>query len=70
MRTRATESFLDRHLLLQLEELLECGLVDERFGVKNLAREIWLIKSQLLRKLRTSQFIREYRLERAMDFLR
>ena len=53
MRTRATESFLDRHLLLQLEELLECSLVDERFGVKDLAREIGLIKSQLLRKLRT-----------------
>ena len=71
-----TESFMDRHLLQRLQELLDRRLGDERFGVKDLAREIGLSKSQLLRKLRalkgksTSQFIREYRLERAMDLLR
>ena len=60
----------------KIEDILENNLENENFGVSNLALEIGVSRSQLYRKIQeaksksTSQFIREYRLKRAMDMLK
>lgn len=65
----------DQEFLLRLTQILDANLGRENFGVNELARAIGCSKSQLLRKLHilkgtsTSQFIREYRLRKAMDLL-
>ncbi len=70
-----SEYSMDEKFLFRLTQILEAALEDERFGVKELAREAGLSKSQLLRKLQalknksTSQFIREFRLQKAMELL-
>lgn len=54
---------------------MEFNFENEKFGVLELASEIGLSRTQLHRKLQdtidksTSQFIREYRLEKAMIML-
>ncbi|TXG36744.1 helix-turn-helix domain-containing protein [Seonamhaeicola maritimus] len=66
----------DQGFTQKIEHILEVNLEDENFGVSNLALEIGLSRSQLYRKLQdatgksTSQFIREYRLKRAMEMLK
>lgn len=66
---------MDRQFISKLTAILQENLEQDSFGVVSLAREIGLSKSQLLRKLQaikgksTSQFIREYRLQKAMELL-
>jgi signal transduction histidine kinase/DNA-binding response OmpR family regulator len=65
------EMFLDR-----LMKVLEANYEDENFSVEQLSKEIGMSRSQLHRKLHaltnesTSQFIRSFRLQRAMEFLK
>ena len=69
------ELSMDQMFLKHLDEIIEIHLEDEQFGVEELARELGLSRSQLHRKLNsltgksTSQYIREYRLEKAMEML-
>jgi len=64
------QSFLDG-----LYQTIEYNLLNEQFGVVELARDIGVSRSQLHRKLReltgqsASQVIREYRLNKAKDLL-
>ncbi|WP_053971950.1 helix-turn-helix domain-containing protein [Mangrovimonas sp. ST2L15] len=66
---------LGHQLLKCLEEILEKNLENEKFGVNELAKEIGFSRSQLHRKLQnisgqsTSQFIREFRLRKALIML-
>ncbi|MFC4721606.1 helix-turn-helix domain-containing protein [Geojedonia litorea] len=66
---------MDQTFLKQLDELIETHLEDEQFGVEQLADAMSLSRSQLHRKLNnltgksTSQYIREFRLEKAMEML-
>ena len=65
----------DQLLLDKLQDVIESNLDNEQFGVTELATESSLSKSQLNRKLQAltgqsaSQFIREYRLKKAMKLL-
>lgn len=67
---------MDRTFLNKLLAILEINIENEDFGVLELASEIGLSRSQLHRKLKringksTTQFIREYRLEKAMEMLK
>ncbi len=69
------ELSMDQVLINKLNDVLEVNLENELFGVKELAEEIGLSRAQLHRKLHaltgksTSQFIREFRLEKAMKML-
>lgn len=69
------ESF-DRRFLVKLVETIEKNLQNEQFSVSELAKESGHSKSQLNRKLKIitgkspSQFIREYRLKKALELLR
>ncbi|MGB5437635.1 MAG: helix-turn-helix domain-containing protein [Maribacter sp.] len=69
------EQSMDRVFIKKLAELLEANLENERFGVKELAQEIGISRSQLHRKLQSingksaSRFIRDYRLGKAMKML-
>ena len=66
----------DQAFINKLKEIIESNITNEQFGVEELAEEIGLSRSQVHRKLKlianksVSQFIREYRLEKAMIFLR
>ena len=66
----------DDRFLREVSDLVERHLSDERFNVEDLARRIGLSRSQLHRKLSllTGQppveYIRMFRLQRAMDMLR
>ena len=70
------ESFIDQAFIRKLTEIIQANLENENFGVKELARETGLSSFSLNRKLRSichktiNQFIREVRLEWAMDMLR
>lgn len=67
---------MDEAFLHKLREIVEEHLDDEQFGVSDLARQAGKSRSQIHRKLNnltgksTSQFIREIRLEHAMEMLR
>lgn len=69
------KSSLDYRFIEKLTQLVEVNLENEQFGVKQLAKEMGLSRSQLHRKIQayngnsTSQFIREYRLKKAMGML-
>lgn len=71
----ATAISMDNQFQQRLMAILDGHLENEHFGVKELASEVGLSKSQLLRKLKvlknksTSQFIREYRLQKARELL-
>lgn len=71
----ATATSMDKQFQQRLMAILDAHLENEHFGVKELASEVGLSKSQLLRKLKvlknrsTSQFIREYRLQKARELL-
>ena len=70
-----SELSMDQALIEKLTHILEVNLDKEYFGVKELAKEAGLSRSQLLRKLKsikgisTSRFICEYRLQKAMVML-
>ena len=63
-------------MLYELREIVEHNLQNEHFSVEELAEFVNMSRSNLHRRLReltgqsVSQFIREYRLERALEILR
>ena len=69
------EPSMDEAFLEKLREAVEENLGNEDFGVQELAREAGLSRSQIHRKLHeltgqsTTKFIREIRLEHAMEML-
>lgn len=71
----AEELSMDQAFLKQLDEVIEAHLEDEQFGVEELTKELGLSRSHLHRKLNgltgksTSRYIREYRLDKAMEML-
>ena len=66
----------DQEMLARLQQLVEENLGNEQFGVGDLSRSVGISRSHLHRKLRAaagqsvSQFIREYRLRKALDLLK
>jgi pentatricopeptide repeat protein len=70
-----SELSMDQALIEKLTNILSANLDREHFGVKELAKEAGLSRSQLNRKLQsitgksTSKFIREFKLEKAMVML-
>ena len=70
-----TELTIDQELIEKLDNLIELNLENEKFCVQELAKGIGKSRSQLHRKLHaingksTSQYIREYRLKKAMEML-
>jgi len=71
----AEELSMDQAFIKRLDAVIESHLEDEQFGVEELAKELGLSRSQLHRKLNgltgksSSQYIREYRLEKSMEML-
>ena len=69
------ENKIDQVFLNKLTEILEENYTNEQFGVQELANGIERSRSQLHRKINntykksTSQFIREFRLEKALEML-
>ncbi|MGW8314448.1 MAG: helix-turn-helix domain-containing protein [Bacteroidales bacterium] len=69
-------SHQDQEFLNRITSVLEEHLEDSRFGVSELAREVGMSRSNLLRKVTrltgksVSQFIREVRLKKAMNLLK
>ena len=65
----------DRNLIAKLCEHIQTNLNNEQFGVDSLSQAVGMSRSSLHRKLQkilgisTSQFIREYRLKRALEIL-
>ncbi len=70
------EKSLNESFILKVEEVVLKNLDNEDFGVKELADEVGISRSQLYRKLKflksksISQFIREIRLKESMKLLR
>ncbi|GEM_PF-1721261 len=66
----------EKAFLKQIKDAIESNLSDENFGVNELAEEVAISRFQIHRKLRSltgkniSQFIRETRLEKAMEYLK
>jgi TolB-like protein/AraC-like DNA-binding protein len=66
----------EHRFIEKLTNIIDDNLEDEQFGVTQLATQVGLSRSQLHRKLKrikgrsTSLFIREYRLEKALQLLR
>ena len=69
-------SFTDNNFLERLRKITEDNLKNSQFGVSELAREAGMSRSNLHRRIRketknsASRFIRQIRLERAMELLR
>ena len=67
---------MDEAFIRKLRDILDINLSNENFGVSELAIEAGISRSQLHRKLNniagksSSQFIREYRLQKAMEMLK
>jgi len=72
----ATVQNIDKDFISRLHQIMEANLDNERFGVSELANAANVSRSNLHRKVHaynrnsTSQFIREYRLKKAMEMLR
>jgi len=70
------QSSIEYAFIRKLTEIIHANLGNENFGVKELARETGMSRFNLNRKLHSisrktiNQFIREVRLERAMELLR
>ncbi|HEY8512476.1 MAG TPA: helix-turn-helix domain-containing protein [Cyclobacteriaceae bacterium] len=70
-----SEEVKDNPLVRRVLEEVEANLRNEQFGVEKLADNLGISRSQLHRKLKqvtgksANQYIREYRLTRAMDLL-
>ena len=77
-QSASASSKTDQHnpFLRKLGEVVEANLQNEQFSVEELANQMNMSRSNLHRKLKQSsgqtanQFIREYRLERAMELLK
>lgn len=69
-------SSLENDFLKKLTEIVEKNLPNEKFGVSELANEVAMSRSNLLRKIKkltdlsVSQFIRQIRLQHAMEMLK
>jgi signal transduction histidine kinase/DNA-binding response OmpR family regulator/ligand-binding sensor domain-containing protein len=69
-------SSLDQSFLKELQELIEKNLSDPDFNVEQLAGKLYMSQSTLLRKVRAltgdspTEFIRSYRLQRALQLLK
>lgn len=69
------ELSMDQVLLNKLNDVLEVNMSNELFGVRELAEEMSISRAQLHRKIikitgkSSSQYIREFRLEKAMEML-
>ena len=67
---------IDNDFLNKIKEIIEENISNEQFGVSELAREIGMSRSNLLRKIKkltkisVSRFIRQVRLKDAMEMLR
>jgi len=67
---------IENDFLNKITEIIEENISNEQFGVSELAREIGMSRSNLLRKVKkltkisVSQFIRQVRLKNAMEMLR
>ena len=67
---------MHQKFIQKLNAILDLKLENEKFGVSELAAELGLSRSQLHRRLQdingksSSQYIREYRLEKAMEMLK
>ena len=67
---------IEKDFLSKISEIIDENISNEQFGVSELAREIGMSRSNLLRKIKkltklsVSQFIRQVRLQHAMDMLR
>ncbi len=67
---------MDQDFLKQLSEIIENHISEENFGVSELAQEIGMSRSNLLRKIQkltrlsASQYIRQERLKKGMELLR
>jgi AraC-like DNA-binding protein len=72
----ATLSALDHQFLDKLRQVAEREIENEHFSVEELARHMAMSRSQLHRKMSaitgqsTGEFLRNYRLDRAMELLR
>jgi DNA-binding response OmpR family regulator len=70
------ENSIDEKFLNKLIEIVENQIGNEHFGVEQLSEEIGMSRSQLHRKLKAlldqgpNQFIRTFRLNRALDLLK
>ncbi len=71
----ADSQSMENRFLTKITEVIEKNLSNEQFGVSELAYEIGMSRSNLLRKVKkitnlsVSQFIRQVRLSNAMDML-
>ena len=71
----SSQPSINDEIINKVTELIESNLENEQFGVNELSEGLGISRSQLHRKLNslagksTSQFIREYRLEKAMVML-
>ena len=69
-------NFTENEFLNKITGIIEENISNEQFGVSELAYEIGMSRSNLLRKIKkttnlsVSQFIRNIRLKNAMDMLR
>ncbi|MBE9480138.1 MAG: helix-turn-helix transcriptional regulator, partial [Bacteroidetes bacterium] len=67
---------IENDFLNKITEIIEENISNEQFGVSELAREIGMSRSNLLRKIKkltklsVSQFIRQVRLKNAVEMLR
>ncbi|KPK84404.1 MAG: AraC family transcriptional regulator [Bacteroides sp. SM23_62_1] len=67
---------MENDFLNRINEIITENISNERFGVSELAREVGMSRSNLLRKIRklsklsASQYIRQVRLQHAMEMLR
>lgn len=72
----ANEQSIDQAFLSKLETIIERNLKNDQFGVDQLAHEAGMSRSKIHRKLKkligksTTQFIREYRLQKALQLLK
>ncbi|MGQ8337035.1 helix-turn-helix domain-containing protein [Sunxiuqinia sp. A32] len=66
----------ENDFLIKITAIIEANISNEQFGVSELAQEIGMSRSNLLRKVKkltdlsVSQFIRQVRLNKAMEILR
>ncbi|BAX82524.1 helix-turn-helix domain-containing protein [Labilibaculum antarcticum] len=66
----------ENEFLLKITEIIEKNISNDQFGVSELADEVGMSRSNLLRKIKkltnlsVSQFVREVRLRNAMEFLK
>ena len=69
-------NFIKNDFLSAITQIIQENIADERFGVSELAAEVNMSRSNLLRKIKNltgqsvSQFIRQVRLKEAMEMLR